>query len=69
MDEHTKDLDDTIQRTEGAEQEMDAALKHAEAGEERLEEAEDRIVTQLLGQGRDHSKEAPEAVRPAGLVD
>lgn len=69
MNERTKDLDDTIQRTQDAEQEMEASVKNAEEGEERLEEAEDHIVTEVLGQTRDHHKEPSGAIKPEGLVD
>jgi hypothetical protein len=69
MKERTKDLDDTIKRTKKAEKKARTLVKRTKADLDRLEEAEDRLVTRVLGQGRDHPKEPPDASQPEDLVD
>ncbi len=69
MDRRTNDLDETIKRTKDAEKELDDLVKQSKGDLERLDEAEDQVVTPVLGETRDRPKEPPDASRPEDLID
>lgn len=69
MDKRTNDLGQTIKRTEDAEKELDHLVKETKDELERLDQAEDQLVTPVLGKNTDHPKDPPDASRPEDLID